>query len=76
MTEVPDAKLAVHVVGQLIPPGLLVTVPVPVTATLKLEGGLLALDVPPHPTRLKQARETAKAATRKLKATPTPTGGI
>ena len=68
VTEVPDAKLAVHVVGQLIPPGLLVTVPVPVTATVKLEGGLLALDVPPHPTRLKaQARETAKTGTRKFK---------
>ena len=34
VTEVPDGKLAVHVVGQLIPAGLLVTVPVPVTATV------------------------------------------
>jgi hypothetical protein len=34
VTEVPDAKLAVHVVGQLIPAGVLVTVPVPATATV------------------------------------------
>jgi len=32
--DVPDGKLAVQVVGQLIPAGLLVTVPVPVTATV------------------------------------------
>jgi hypothetical protein len=77
VTEVPEGKLAVQVVGQLIPAGLQVTVPVPVIATVKLEGGLLALDVPPHPTRLKaEARETARTATRKLKTTPTPTGGI
>jgi hypothetical protein len=30
--DVPDVKLASHFVGQLIPEGLLVTVPVPVTA--------------------------------------------
>ena len=32
--EVPDGKLAVQVVGQLIPAGLLVTEPVPVSATV------------------------------------------
>ena len=32
--EVPDGKLAVQVVGQLIPAGLLVMDPVPVTATV------------------------------------------
>ena len=34
VTDVPDAKLAVHVEGQLIPLGLLVTVPGPVTVTV------------------------------------------
>jgi hypothetical protein len=34
VTEVPDGKLAVQVVGQLIPAGLLLTVPVPVTETV------------------------------------------
>lgn len=34
VTDVPAAKLAVQVVGQSIPAGLLVTVPVPVTATV------------------------------------------
>ena len=33
-TEVPEGKLAVQVVGQLIPAGALVTVPVPVTETV------------------------------------------
>ena len=34
VTDVPDVKLAVQVEGQLIPAGLLVTVPWPVTATV------------------------------------------
>ena len=33
-TFVPEAKLAVHVPGQLIPAGLLVTVPVPDAVTV------------------------------------------
>ena len=69
VTEVPAAKLAVHVVGQLIPAGLLVTVPVPVTATVswKLLGGGVVLDVPPQAVRTNvQARATAKPSNRKL----------
>ena len=34
VTDVPAAKLAVHVEGQLIPAGLLITVPLPVTVTV------------------------------------------
>lgn len=33
MTDVPEGKLPVQVEGQLIPEGLLVTVPLPVTVT-------------------------------------------
>jgi hypothetical protein len=36
VTTVPGLKLAVQVVGQLTPVGLLVTVPVPVTAIVKV----------------------------------------
>ena len=64
VTEVPDGKLAVQVEGQLIPAGLLVTVPVPVRATVKLKfwgGGGLLLDVPPQAARANaQARRTMK----------------
>jgi hypothetical protein len=34
VTELPDGKLAVQVPGQLIPAGVLVTDPVPVTETV------------------------------------------
>jgi hypothetical protein len=34
VTEVPEGKLAEQVVGQLIPAGLLATVPLPVTDTV------------------------------------------
>jgi hypothetical protein len=67
--DVPDAKLAVHVVGQLIPAGLLVTVPVPVSAIVswKFLGGGLLLDVPPQAVRTNaQARKIAKPNNRKL----------
>ena len=61
--DVPDGKLAVQVVGQLIPAGLLVTVPVPVTATVSRKfcggGGLLLLDV------LQALRINAEDRTRK-----------
>jgi len=71
VTEVPDVKLAVHVVGQLIPAGLLVTVPVPVIATVRLKslggGGGVVPDVPPQAAKTNaQARETAKPNNRKL----------
>jgi hypothetical protein len=70
--EVPDGKLAVQVEGQLIPAGLLVTVPVPVSATVSWKflggGGLLLLEVPPQAVSTNtQARETTKADNRKLK---------
>jgi len=39
---VPDAKFPEHVVGQLIPAGLLVTVPVPVPATFTISVKLFA----------------------------------
>jgi hypothetical protein len=69
--DVPDVKLASHVVGQLIPEGLLVTVPVPVTATDSWKlfggGGGAVLVLPPQAVRAKaQAREAAKPDTRKL----------
>jgi len=72
VTDVPDAKLAVQVVGQLIPAGLLVTAPVPETVTVKLKffggGGGVVPGVPPQAVRTNtQARETAKAGNRKLK---------
>ena len=72
VTEVPDVKLAAHVVGQLIPAGLLVTVPVPVIVTVRLKflggGGGVFTDVPPQAVRTnRQARETAKANNRRLK---------
>jgi hypothetical protein len=72
VTEVPDVKLAVHVVGQLIPAGLLVTVPVPVVVTVKVKfcggGGGVVPDVPPQAVRTNaQARETAKPENLKLK---------
>ena len=53
-TEVPDGKLALQVGGQLTPAGLLVTVPVPATATVNCAcccggGGLVLLELlPPH----------------------------
>jgi len=51
-TEVPDGKLAVQVGGQFTAAGLLVTVPVPVTATVNCAccGGcvVVLLELPPH----------------------------
>src|SRR4029077_3848686 len=38
MTEVPPLKFAVHALGQLMPAGTLVTVPVPVPATVTING--------------------------------------
>ena len=54
VTSAPWAKFAEHVVGQLIPPELLVMVPVPAAGgvTVKVKvfvgGGVLALFPPPH----------------------------
>lgn len=47
VTVAPPVKLAVHVLGQLIPAGLLVTVPVPVpdSVTVKVSVGLLNVAV-------------------------------
>ena len=72
VTEVPDVKLAVQEVGQLIPAGLLVTVPVPEIVTVKLKffggGGEVVPDVPPQAVRTNvQARATAKPDNRKFK---------
>ena len=72
VTEVPDAKLAVQVDGQLIPAGLLVTVPAPVTATVSWKfcggGGLLLPEEPPQAVRANaQAKTVKKAGIRKLK---------
>jgi hypothetical protein len=65
----------VHVVGQLIPEGLLVTVPAPVIVTVRLKflgGGGVLPDVPPQAVKTNtQARETAKTGTRKFKIIPT-----
>jgi hypothetical protein len=67
----------VHVVGQLIPEGLLVTVPEPVIVTVRLKflgggGGGVLPDVPPQAVKTNtQARETAKPGTRKFKIMPT-----
>ena len=72
VTAVPEVKLAVHVVGQLIPAGLLVTMPVPVTAIVSWEvfgggGGGVVPELPPQAVRTNaQARETAKPDSRKL----------
>jgi hypothetical protein len=68
VTEVPDVKLAVQVVGQLIPAGLLVIVPVPLIATVNWKlfgGGGLVPELAPQAVSTK-ARETAKPANRKL----------
>jgi hypothetical protein len=74
VSAVPEAKLALQAEGQLIPAGLLVTVPVPVSANVSLKlgggggGGLLLLEAPPQPVSATiQARDTAKAGTLKLK---------
>ena len=76
VTDTPDVKLAVQVVGQLIPAGLLVTVPVPAIVTVRLKflggGGGLVPDVPPQAVRTtEQARATAKPDNRKFKIMPT-----
>jgi len=68
--DVPDGKLAVQVEGQLIPAGLLVTVPVPVTATVswKFWGGGVLPEEPPQAVRANaQAKTVKKAGIRKLK---------
>jgi len=52
VTDVPEAKLAVQVEGQLIPAGLLITVPLPVTVTVNCAccccGGGGLLEPPPQ----------------------------
>jgi hypothetical protein len=61
VTLVPDAKLAVHVVGQLIPAGALVTVPVPVFVTVnwKVPGGVVEPE--PEPPQPASSRDKAKS---------------
>jgi hypothetical protein len=51
VTRVPSGKEAVHVVGQLIPAGLLVTVPepLPVMLTVKATSSAAAWDSVPSP---------------------------
>jgi hypothetical protein len=46
VTGVPGAKLALQVVGQSIPPGELVTVPLPVSLTVNELAALIANTVP------------------------------
>ena len=52
VTLVPPAKVALHVPGQLMPAGVLVTVPEPVPATLTVSGNVV---VPVQPGKLKVA---------------------
>jgi hypothetical protein len=52
VTLVPPPKLALHVPGQLMPAGVLVTVPEPVPATLTVSGNVV---VPVQPGKLKVA---------------------
>jgi hypothetical protein len=74
VTDVPDGKLAVHVEGQFIPAGLLVTVPVPVTVIVNWKfcggggggGGELLLELPAHAARV---NKRTKAATERSGST-------
>ena len=62
-TELPWGKLATQVEGQLIPAGVLTTVPVPVTVMFNCTGcaGWEALEFPPHPeTAIKLNRRTGR----------------
>jgi hypothetical protein len=79
VTEVPLAKLALHVLPQLIPAGLLVTVPEPLPASVTLScgeegdgggfspGGLLeVVEVPPPQPASASAKLNSKIVLRKL----------
>ena len=77
VTDVPLSKLAVQVEGQLIPAGLLVTLPVPVTETVSWAceggggGGGVLLAEPPQPARASNPKEQmAKRSKRTLKTGP------
>jgi type VI protein secretion system component VasA len=69
VTLVPDANEAEQVVGQLMPAGLLVTVPVPVTETVNCAfgGGEIWLEAPQAEKNSTQERETMRAKMRELK---------
>src|SRR5690348_13312433 len=66
VTDVPSLNLAVQVVGQLIPVGLLVTLPLPVTVTVNCtccgcggEGeGEEPLELPPQAVKARTQAET------------------
>jgi hypothetical protein len=59
---VPELNVALHVVGQLIPAGLLVTVPLPATDTVNWfccgGGGALLFADPPHATKTLVKKKT------------------
>jgi hypothetical protein len=59
---VPELNDALHVVGQLIPAGLLFTVPLPATDTVNWfccgGGGPLLFADPPHPTKTLVKKKT------------------
>jgi hypothetical protein len=63
VTEVPPLKFAVHVLGQLIPAGALLTVPVPVPATVTISGKAVEETLKVAVTDLAAVMETEQAPT-------------
>ncbi|HSB75799.1 MAG TPA: hypothetical protein VLC12_09130 [Terriglobales bacterium] len=57
-TAVPDLKEALQVPGHLMPAGLLVTVPLPLTATVNCGCWFDGLDPPPQATNTNKSQES------------------